>query len=257
MRRYWLPKESDRGEIVEIFDSPYKHIIQVCRQTIGSRFEVLFGDGKAHLVELIEVSRRRAVGKKIEVRQINPPYPPHIHLCLSLPKFSTFEKVIEKMVELGVFAIHPFVSDLSYLKNLNRISENRMRRWEAVAKAATEQTGRGDLIHFYPVRCMMDVVELIKPSSLRRGIFLYEGETDRTLSQVLRKDFFSTELKEIWVIVGSEGGFSQNEVDRLSTCGLVPVTLGEQILRVETACVAICSVLKYLREESKGESHER
>ncbi len=257
MRRYWLPKESDKGEIVEIFDSPYKHIIQVCRQTVGSRFEVLFGDGKAHLIELIEVSRKKAIGKKIEVRSIDLLGPPHIHLCLSLPKFSTFEKVIEKMVELGVFAIHPFVSDLSYLKKPNRISENRIQRWEAIAKAATEQTGRGDLINLYPVRSMMGVVELINPSSLKKGIFLYEGEADRTLSQVLRKDFFSTKLKEIWIIVGSEGGFSQNEVNRLSTCGLVPVTLGEQILRVETACVAICSILKYLREESKGEGYER
>ncbi len=259
MRRYWLPKESDRGDVVEVLGNSYKHIIQVCRQKVGCRFEVLFGDGKAHLVELVKVYQRKAIGKKIEIREISPPCSPYIHLCLSLPKFSTLERVIEKMVELGVSALHPFVSDLSYFKNPDRISEKRVQRWQTLIQSATQQTGRGDLMSLQPVGYIKDIVEVIKSSSLRKGVFLYEGQGEMSLSETLEGKGFSTNFKEIWIIIGSEGGFSQKEVVWLRACGLAPVTLGEQILRVETACVAICSILKYLCENSfqKGRHYER
>lgn len=79
------------------------------------------------------------------------------------------------------------------------------------------------------------------------GLFAYEGGSTLGVKDYLaqKKQEFGSRPKEIWVFVGSEGGFSPAEVEKMRHLALYPVTLGSQVLRVETACMALVSVLKY------------
>ena len=87
----------------------------------------------------------------------------------------------------------------------------------------------------------------INPSSQKWGLFAYEGEGISAVKPFLQSKLAAATDKpqDIWLIVGAEGGFSAAEVQKLKALGLDPVTLGQQILRVETACLTLVSVLKY------------
>ena len=89
------------------------------------------------------------------------------------------------------------------------------------------------------------IVKRIGPQDV--AIFAYEGTTQRSLKAEIEsiKAKFLTLPEKIWIFVGSEGGFSEGEAQFLTDLGLYPVTLGRQILRVETACMTLVSVLKY------------
>lgn len=79
------------------------------------------------------------------------------------------------------------------------------------------------------------------------SLFLYEGDSQNNIKHYINKikSSISQPIENIYIIIGSEGGFSVEEVRQLELQGLSPVTLGEQILRVETACITAVSVLKY------------
>ena len=81
-----------------------------------------------------------------------------------------------------------------------------------------------------------------------KGVFAYEGDAESTLKAQLLKisqESSTKPLEKIYVFVGSEGGFSEVEVELFKKYSLAPITLGTQVLRVETACVALVSVIKY------------
>jgi 16S rRNA (uracil1498-N3)-methyltransferase len=78
----------------------------------------------------------------------------------------------------------------------------------------------------------------------RRGLFAYEGSAAMTLRQALRQSP-PEDSQEAWIFVGSEGGFSDQEVQGFRKVGLESLTLGAQVLRVETACIALLAILKY------------
>src|SRR4051812_45655873 len=110
MRRYWITPENLKSDKVIIKGELFHHICDVCRTTEGDRFELLCGDGWAYLAELTKVSRKDADAVVIEKRQIEPLPKPHLHLCISVPRFQKMDLILEKAVELGVFEVIPFVS---------------------------------------------------------------------------------------------------------------------------------------------------
>lgn len=244
MRRYWVSKDQIQGDQLSLHGDTFHHIVEVCRQTVGDRFEVLTEDSKAHFVELTEVKKKEATARVLEIRDIQKRSGPQIHLCLSLPKFATFEAVIEKSVELGVTSIKPFVSEFSFLRKLDSISPEKRVRFEKIIKGATQQSGRGDLMKVEPLKNLSQLLEDINRNNDALGLFSYEGDAALTLKKALSVST-GEKLAEIWVFVGSEGGFSTAEVVQFKNAGLEPITLGAQVLRVETACVALVGIIKY------------
>lgn len=252
MRRYWIPQdqisENSSPYQVEISGETFHHIFDVCRQEKGSRFEVLGKDQKAHLIEVLTVEKKKAFGKIIESRQIPPLPKPHLVLALSIPRFPVMEAVIEKATELGVKRIQPFYSEFSFIRNSQSLSESKEERWKKIVVSATQQSGRGDLMEISKPVNFDEVIEQFNQSSPRMGLFAYEGPSTLGIKkqlqlQVQSQDFEN--LNEFWLFVGSEGGFSSTEVEQFHQIGLDPVTLGDQILRVETACITLLAVLKY------------
>lgn len=246
MRRYWVEKNQIQGEEVQLSGDVFHHIIDVCRQSTGSIFEVLTEDHMAYLIELVQVSKKTAVGKIKETRIIEPPPRPHIHLALSISRFPVMDAVVEKAVEMGVSSIQPFFSEYSFVRSDEKISQNKLDRWDKIIRSATQQCGRGELMKMLPALNFQDLKNKINQDTDFNGLFAYEGPSTLgikdKLSEIRSKKH---DINDFWIIVGSEGGFSSKEVDEMTSLGLHPVTLGQQVLRVETACIALVSVLKY------------
>ncbi|MCB0422955.1 MAG: 16S rRNA (uracil(1498)-N(3))-methyltransferase [Bdellovibrionales bacterium] len=243
MRRFWYGKKPKDSSVL-IEGELFHHIFDVCRFQEGSRFELLTEESVALFVEVESLQKKRAKVVVQEERVIPPLPQPWIHLCVSLPKFSTLEEILEKAVELGVHTLHPLISDFSFVKEAKKISDSKWERWQKIIVGATQQTGRGELLRVAPLTTLDKKIEEFNRKTKVQGLFLYEGQSPLRLHQALAP-WKSQPLEEIWAFIGSEGGFSQQEVNVFERQSLPPVTLGRQILRVETACLAVASILKY------------
>lgn len=247
MRRYWIEKKDLFGDQVNFSGEVFHHIFDVCRQEIGSKFEVLTEDSKAYFVEVTNIGKKTATARLLEERIIPALKEPHLHLALSVSRFPVMDAVMEKSVEMGVKSIQPFFSEFSFVRSGEKISSNKTERWEKIVRSATQQSGRGDLMNIRPAITFENLTKTINPSESSTGLFAYEGPSTLSIKNYISqvKSQHPQGLKDIWIIVGSEGGFSQREVEIFQGLGLHPVTLGAQVLRVETACMALVSVLKY------------
>ncbi|MCB0355755.1 MAG: 16S rRNA (uracil(1498)-N(3))-methyltransferase, partial [Bdellovibrionales bacterium] len=105
MRRYWSEIPLVIDQEVELSRELHHHICDVCRLTVGAKFELLTAQQKAFLVELTIVSKKSSMVRVLEQRDIPALKSPYIRLCLSIPKFSTFESLLEKSVELGIHRV--------------------------------------------------------------------------------------------------------------------------------------------------------
>lgn len=244
MRRYFLSPEKKQDSSFLLEKEDFHHICVVCRMEMGSKFEILLGDNLAYFVEITEKNKKSALASIREVRSIAELPNPKMHLCLSIPKFSTMDAVIEKAVELGASSIIPFVSDYSFVKKLGGPIKEKMPRWANIVQAATEQCGRGQLMPITDALHLSELLDQINRKANAKGLFAYEGAGDLSISQAL-KQYKPLSLQEIYIFVGSEGGFSDQEIDLFRSKDLKPVSLGPQILRVETACTALLSIIKY------------
>ncbi|MBY0314722.1 MAG: 16S rRNA (uracil(1498)-N(3))-methyltransferase [Bdellovibrionales bacterium] len=242
MRRYWLG-DLDRQKSQITFDGEiFHHICVVCRQDVGSKFEVLTSTGWAALVEVIEVGKKSGVAKVIEWREVPALPKPHIHLALSVPKIATLEGVLEKSVEMGVHSIHPFFSDFSFVKTQSSLLKDKRKRFEKILISATQQTGRADRLNLTEAVHLDELLKTFKTQEKTAGVFAYEGEGG-SLKAALQE--VQGKIDHIWIFVGSEGGFSHKEVELFKSINLFPVSLGQQVLRVETACVTLLGIIKY------------
>jgi len=244
VRRYWLSADKIQNDIAEIDGEVFHHIFDVCRQEVGSKFELITENSIAHFVEVLLIGKKSAKAKVLEKRQIPPLPRPHIHLALSIPRFPVMEAVVEKAVEMGVHSIHPFFSDFSFVRKNSSVPDNKKERWQRIVVSATQQCGRGELLRVNEPIALENIWADFNRTKGRVGLFAYEGSTQKSIREQLRT-IPRNGLEEIWVFVGSEGGFSTSEVQKFQELGMDPVTLGDQVLRVETACITLTAILKY------------
>ena len=181
----------------------------------------------------------------LEERSLPPLPRPNICLAVSIPRFSTFETIIEKSVELGVHTLQPYFSDYSFVRDLAKIPEVKWERWQKILRGAAQQSGRGALMELAKPLELKELLKTFNRKPKVGGLFPYEGEASFGVKTALEAIKGSESLEEFWVFVGSEGGFSLQEVAEFKASGLEPASLGPQVLRVETACVALVSVIKY------------
>jgi len=249
MRRYWIEPEKLNEERAEIEGDLLHHLFDVCRLEMGSRFELIKGDQRAYLVELVSRTKKTALAKVLSYRDVESIPRPYLHLAISIPRFQKLDFIFEKAVELGAKRVTPFVSDYSFVRKLEEIKDNKAERWERIITAGTQQCGRGDRMELGVPATLRGLLEELSPhwanpNGSMKGLFLYEGASTLDLKQALER-IKPTQPQELVIFVGSEGGFSRQELEMFETRGLQPVTFGAQVLRVETACMAILSILKY------------
>lgn len=245
MRRYWVGEDLSYLKTYSISGENFKHIFGVCRRKEGDAFELL-SDRQAFLVKVLSVKKKEAEVSIKEVRLLPKLKTPHIHLVLSFSQPKVIDKVLEKSVELGVKSIQLVALKNSFLKKKTLI-EQKKNRLEKIKKSAMQQSGRGEDLVLKPSCTLVEFLDEYK--NLRRdsaqplGVFFYEGEA-RRMSEWLELSHNNSELRDVYVFIGSEGGFTDSEASLIEEAGFLKCTLGEQILRVETACTASISILK-------------
>lgn len=237
MHRFFLPPECFGHDGITLPLEVVHQIIRVLRLKTGDRIIALDNSGFEYEAELISLEKDTASAAVIQKRRGKGEPEIEVTLYQSLLKADKFEFVLQKCVELGVSTFVPVLSERSVA---GKPSANRLERWRKIIKEAAEQSGRSCLPDLMPTATFVEACS----NASDPGIMLWEGEISTGLSQVLSQNKFRG-TSHLSIFIGPEGSFSPNEIDLAKKMGLVTVSLGQRILRAETAGMAAVSVIIY------------
>jgi 16S rRNA (uracil1498-N3)-methyltransferase len=179
-------------------------------------------DGALILVERVEIEEKKENS---------------LGLCVPLLKGKKMDEVIRTAVELGVDVIYPFISSRTVSRPKD--AEKKAERWRKIVLSSSKVVRR---FNFPDIQKIIDFHEVINLKNWNTKIILWEREKNLTLSHVAER------LKEkVLVLMGPEGGFSDEEVQMALKNGFIPVSLGKRILRSSTVPFYVLSVISFLR----------
>lgn len=236
MQRYFVNIINNE---VRFSEGDEHHILHVMRMKVGDQFDVV-DLSHLYLVEITSLSPLRA--KIIKEKQEQTELGKQVTLFFALAKGDKIDLVIQKATELGVNYIVLFKSRRCVVNFDEKDISKKFNRYQKIAKEASEQCHR----LFVPV--VLGAYDLKKCLTMMGDVnFLaYEKEAGTTEESLN----IPKTAKNISIMIGSEGGFDEDEVDFLVKKGFKTVSLGRRILRCETAAIYALSVLSYKIEQN-------
>lgn len=242
MARFFVNKESISENGIIITDADAHHIARSLRMAEGDSVTVCDGEGKEYLCTLTRIRDQECLCSIIGESDGQGEPPIFITLCMAYPKGDKLETVIQKAVELGVSRIIPFESSRCIKRPKAEKVEKQTARLQRIAEEAAKQCGRAKIPEISAPMSYEEMLAEAKKSSL--SLFCYENEDGSTVKSVLPEVM----PESISIIVGSEGGFSVEEAMRACQCGALSVSLGNRILRCETAPLYTLAAISYRYE---------
>lgn len=224
------------GTTAQITGADARHIGLALRMRVGDSL-VISAKGVDYQCQIREIVPECVTLDVINV--ISDTAEPSIALTLyqALPKSDKLLQIIQKSVELGAVRIVPVLTQRCVSRPTKADFDKKMPRLQKVAEAAAKQSGRSMVPEIAPLHTLEQMCEEVKQTACT--LLLYEGGGKR-LSELPLEQFH-----EVALIVGSEGGFSPEEVTRMTQAGAVPIWLGKRILRCETAPLTAISIVMY------------
>lgn len=233
--RVYEPQPLILGAELSLNESAVQHLGRALRMRPGDQVLLFDGAGNEHQAELLVLGKREvrvrvgpALGRSLESSLT-------IELGQVMSRGERMDYAVQKATELGVSRIVPLFSERCEVKLSNERQDKRIQHWQQVAISACEQSGRSR------------VPEIMPPQPL--SSWLTQCQTE--LKLVLHPDA-NMPLSEraapvsIGLLIGSEGGLSDQEIDQAHAAGFESLQLGPRVLRTETAPVAALAVLQYL-----------
>jgi 16S rRNA (uracil1498-N3)-methyltransferase len=227
-RRRWIADEVS-GNKAFLTGEHADHLIRVLRAQVGQEFDIATGTA-VHRARIANIEPRRVEFDLGE--EISSATSTKITLLLSVFKFDRMEWAIEKCTELGVSCIVPLIAKRTDA-HLAAAAVKRSERWRKIAREAAEQSRRSDVPEVMAPRKLKDAMN----SSAALRIVLDEAEQEKLLL-----DAIAPETSDLALAIGTEGGWTEDELDQLHSAGWISASLGSTILRVETAAIAAMSI---------------
>ncbi|MBU1026898.1 MAG: 16S rRNA (uracil(1498)-N(3))-methyltransferase [Candidatus Margulisbacteria bacterium] len=232
MHRFFAPQD----QIPTITGSDAHQIKNVLRLKIGDQIELLDGTGKIHTSKIIKIEQNKIDCEILTTKQDKAESKIKVTLAQCLPKAKKMDLIIQKCTELGVNQIIPTLSERSIAKG------EKADRWQKIAKEAAEQSGRSIIPEISPLTKFEDVLKM--KSNFDLALIPWELEKETSLKSILT----TYQPIKLLVLIGPEGGFSQEEIELAQQAGFTSVSLGQRILRTETAGMAILAMIIYASE---------
>jgi 16S rRNA (uracil1498-N3)-methyltransferase len=232
MRRRFFVDQVRNGH-AEIAGEDARHLTRVLRVEVGQRYEI--SDNRNVYLAEIETARKEHVMFRTLEKLPAPPAAPALILCAAIIKFDHFEWMIEKATELGVAKIIP-VEAARTERGLERAAHKRIDRWRRIALEASQQSRRA----FLP--------EIGEPSNVQ-GALSVPAMHRYALDEIPGGVPLATALPQVRaleeslaMLVGPEGGWTDDEREAFTQAGWTPVSLGPLVLRAETAAIAALAI---------------
>jgi len=246
--RFFINPEQKNDNKVEIVGDDVKHITKVLRLKPGAEITVLDGTGQEFQVILEDCLKERVMGRVIS--QFEPKVEPKYQVTLiqGLPKGDKMDLIVQKCTELGIRNIIPVNTERSIVKIDAKRAEKKVKRWQKIAKEAAEQSKRSIIPTVSELKNLSNALENIKGKGLL--LMPWEGEKSQGIKEVLKHEIKietagENLVKEIFLVIGPEGGFSEQEAEAAGALGAITISLGPRILRTETAGLAALTMVLY------------
>ena len=223
MQQYFVDKEIQSDEIIELDKEVLHHLIKVLRKDSEYTFRIADMNGKIFHAHLID-DKRCMIDEFLDE---NNELDCNITCILSLIKNDKFELCIQKLTELGVKRIVPYNARRSVVKIREK---KKLERFEKIAREASEQCHR----NFIPEICDPCDLKDLKNYLSERNYICYESE--KNISDIDKSS-------SVTYIIGPEGGFEDQEYEKIVSMGFESISLGKRILRAETAALYMTSLI--------------
>jgi 16S rRNA (uracil1498-N3)-methyltransferase len=236
--RIYTAQELPVGTEILLPEQAGEHAVRVLRLERGHPLILINGDGREYDAELASLAKRAVTAIIKQARAVDREATLSITLAQSIARGEKMDWILQKATELGVSQIVPLVTERTEVKLDEERAERRMAHWDSVIESACEQCGRTTLPALAPPQRIDRWLTTLDFKGLRLAM-IPDGETTV-------RELPSTEAGVV-VVVGPEGGLSEQDVVMLRQADFFGLKLGPRILRTETAGVAAVAALQALR----------
>ena len=237
MHQFFVDDSQIGKEYVTITGADVNHIRNVLRMKIGEKIRISSGN-KDFFCSIAEVGPDFVQADILDEEAARTELPSDIYLFQAIPKGDRMETVIEKAVELGVHEIIPVAMKYCVVKLDEKKAANKIRRWQAIAESAAKQSKRSIIPQIHPIMNYREALEYARQCDV--NLVPYENESGM-LATKEALDLVEPG-KSISVIIGPEGGFSEEEIAAARE-DMQIISLGKRILRTDTAGICTMSIL--------------
>ena len=235
MQRYFAKDKLHDKFIFE--ENDIHHIKNVMRMTISDIIEVVY-QNSVYICSITEISEKNIdldiISKKEENNELNK----NISIAFAISKEDKIDFILQKCTELGANKFYPVQMNRCVVKIEDSKKENKMNRWKKICKEASEQSKRNVIPEINNICNVKDLCNLTYDLKIVCSI----NQSCTTLKNILSTN---SGAKNIIVVIGPEGDFSPEEEELLINNRYIPVSLGNTILRMETAPVFVCGCINY------------
>ncbi len=219
------------------------HLRNVLRLKVGESVRLVDEHPKAYTARVI-ASHPNPITLKIESETLPPGDAfPTIRLAVALLKKEKMDWLVQKATELGISRLSPLVSARSIVRPNPKRALHRRARWQKIALEAAQQSCRWDIPAIdAPLSLQTLLSEAPAPDSFR--LICSERHAAGSCQAVIQEGL-SGKTRSGTILIGPEGGWTADELEQADAAGFHAISLGERILRTETAALAILSILHY------------
>ncbi|MDX1952121.1 MAG: RsmE family RNA methyltransferase [Verrucomicrobiota bacterium] len=244
MHRFYIEPAQSQKPVITLSERESHHAVKVLRIREGERVVVLDGVG---LELLCEVQQAEAESVSLKVYQKNniPPLPYQLTLVQAIPKGKNMDIIVQKATELGTHRIIPIVSDRTVSQIEEESASGKLEKWNAIAVESIKQCGSA----WIPKIELPTTPNAYLGSGDRAEIaFIATLQSDARHPRTFIREFQAEKKrlpKSIYIWIGPEGDFTPAEINSIRNAGALPISLGQLVLRSETAAIYALSVLNY------------
>lgn len=238
MNRFYFDHPLVVGQLFDLSETVFHHWCKVLRANIAEQAILFNGLGGEYTVELVAIGKKSAHIKVLDFNPLDRTPPFQVTLGQVMSKGDRMDYVIQKASELGVHQIQLLTSQRCEMRLKYERDQKKIEHWQGVAIAACEQCGLNRIPKILAPLSIEDwlIMQPIKEIPLK--IVMALSQNHLKLPQPLPQ--------QIALLVGAEGGLTDEEMTLAQRHDFLPWTIGERVLRTETAPVVALSILNYL-----------
>lgn len=234
MPRFFCPVPLIIGAVIDLPETVAHHLF-VRRLQKGDTIQLFNGEGGSYVASIAEIAKKRATAEIKVFLQEEVELPYSLTLAQALPEGSKMDWIIEKAMELGVSAIQPLASQRCVVRLSAERAEKKLSHWQGIIVAAAEQSGRNRLAH---LSAPLDLSKWLGQQDIHQRIML-SPRAEQSLADWSRHHA----PQAVSLLIGPEGGLTEEEEDFASRQGVIALSMGPRILRTETAGLAAIAAL--------------
>ena len=235
MQRYFVEEKQNNNFIFS--DNDIHHIKNVMRMNVGSNIEVIY-DSKLYICEIVNLNSNNIEVKIIEAKDSVNELDKHITIAFSVTKEEKIDLILQKCTELGINEFIPVEMNRCNVKISKDKEEKKISRWQKICKEASEQSKRNIVPKVNNIHKLKDLMNLDYDLKIVCSV----NQSVINIKKVLQN---SKDCDRIIFVIGPEGGISEEEENYLIENKFIATSLGNRVLRTETAPIVIGSILNY------------